>query len=394
MTMDNDVLDEETTDETLETAEDTTQEAAEAEQTEVKRRWWRRRLIPASRRGRIIAVAILVTLLAAAGGGYYWYRSTQLPDGVALRVSGHDVTIDDLDKEADTLRALYGVTAPTEPAKLDQFRRDLAKAEAVSLILADQVSQHGIVIADKTSQDVLTRYITQQYGNGQSGHDQFVQALGTAGTNEAAVLGEISRQLAISQLFDQVTKDVTVTDDDVKAAFAQRKGSLGTPEKRDISNIVVATKDQADALVTQLQHGADFATLATTTSLDGSTRDSGGQLGQTTADQLDRGYAKVASTAPAGTVFGPVQTNHGWNVGRVNQIVAAVPAVFDQVSANLKQSLQLEKAMNVWRDWLSTQIRNAHVRYADAYRPADPNSAPSTDPGVPQVGSPSTQPSK
>jgi peptidyl-prolyl cis-trans isomerase C len=376
-----------------EDAVDTTEDSAEPSAAKEKGRWWHR-LVPAGRGGRIVAVAVLVLLLGGAGAGYYGYQSTGLPDGVALRVGDHDVTVEDLAAEGDTLRALYGVTPPTDPATVDKYRRDLAKSWAVSLILAEEAATRGIVIADKTSRDVLTRYVSQQYGDGTVARDRFVQALGAAGTSEAAVLGEIARQLAISQLFDQVTTDVTVTEDDVRAAFAARRDQLGTPERRDISNIVVATREQADVVLRALADGADFATVTRQHSLDASTRDTGGGLGQVAAGELDGGYAEAAFAAPEATVFGPVRTEHGWNIGRVNTIVPGAPGVFDQVSASLRQSLEMEKAMVVWRDWLSTRIRDADVRYADEYRPADPDSAPAGGPGAPQVGPSATPPSK
>ncbi len=78
-------------------------------------------------------------------------------------------------------------------------------------------------------------------------------------------------------------------------------------------------------------------------------------------------------------MFGPVQTQYGWNVGKVIQITPPAPAVFDTVKDNLRQQLQLERQLDTWRGWLAGVIRKAHVRYADAYRPADPDSPPQAD---------------
>ncbi|GAB2988343.1 hypothetical protein GCM10017788_10950 [Amycolatopsis acidiphila] len=337
--------------------------------------------LPRSRKGWAVLVVVLVVIAGGGTGGYLWWNAGRVPAGAAFRVGDTVVTIDQLNAEADRLRALYGLQIPTDPAKLDGFRRAVAKADAVRIILDDQARQHGIVIADKTAQDVLTRYISQQAGDGADAHASFVQGLGAAGTSEGAVLDEIKHMLAVNQLFGQQTQGITVTDQQVRDAFPKRQASLGTPEKRDIHNIVVRTQDEAQHIRDQVSSGAVFEDIAKSSSLDDQTRASGGDLGTLSAGQLDPDYAKVAFAAPAGAVFGPVQTQYGWNVGKVVSIVPPVPAQFDAVQAQLKQQLTDEQMMSRWQDWLTQQIRAADVRYADDYRPQDPDAPPPTQMG-------------
>jgi peptidyl-prolyl cis-trans isomerase C len=346
------------------------------------------RIRPRSRRAK--AVTVLVTLAVLAGGtsALLFGRSNSLPKGVAFQVSGHDVTETQLNAEASTLSALYGITAPTAAKALDTFRRDVAKAYAVSLIIDKQAKSRNIVIADKSAQDVLTRYVTQIFGTAADGYDKFVQALGGVGTSEAAVLTEIKRQLAIGQLYDQITGNVAVTDAQVSANFEKNKAKLSVPEKRDISNIVVATEAQAVQIKTQLAAGTSFTSLAVKDSLDTSTSKAGGTLGEVQSAQLDAAYARVAFAAASNKPFGPVQTQYGWNVGEVTKVVPAAPAVYSTIKAALKSQLLLAAQLEVWRTWLAKQIVAAHVRYSPTYEPADPNAAPTTGPG--QVALPST----
>lgn len=335
--------------------------------------------LPRTRYATIVA-AVLVVLLGCATGGFFWLRANELPDQLAFRVGDRDVSIDELDRESDTLRALYGVQPPQDPAKLNTYRRDLAKSYAVGLVLDKAAADQNIVIPDKTARDVLSRYITQMFGGGPDAHDKFVQALGNVGASESTVLDEIKRQLRVSDLFDRVTRGVTVSDQDVRDAFAKRKDSLGTPERRDIHNIVVGTPDEANQVMDQLRSGASFESVAQQRSLDGSTRDNGGDLGQVSLSQLEGDYGKQAFATPPNGTFGPVQNKYGWNVGKVEQILPPSPAVFDQVKDTLKQQLQLERSMNVWRNWLGNQIEAAHVQYADQYRPGSPDAPPDLQP--------------
>ena len=345
------------------------------------------RLVPRTKRS-IAAVAVAALAAAAAGvtvGAMTLFRSSGLPRGVAFQVAGHNVTAAQLDGEVQTLQALYGIQAPTAAKGLATFRRSAAKAYAVSLILDRAARGRHIVIADKQAQDVLTRYLQQQFGNASDALTQFDAALGQVGTSEKAVLTEIKRQLAITQLFDQVSAGVQVSDAQVAANFAKNQASLATPEQRDVHNIVVQTQATAQSLMTQLAHGAPFDRLAATYSLDSSTKKSGGDLGSVQASDLDAGYAKVAFAAASGQPFGPIKTRYGWNVGEVSQIVPASPAVYSKVKASLHDQMVLERQLALWRTWLGGEIGKAHVQYAPTYKPADPNAAPTGGPGAPDT---------
>ncbi|MQA12626.1 MAG: peptidylprolyl isomerase [Pseudonocardiaceae bacterium] len=313
-------------------------------------------------------------------------RLTDLPDDAAFQVEDTVVTEESLRNRIDVLEALYGIRPPAEGEQADRFRRDSAKAVAVSIVLETAARDRGIVISDKAARDTLTRVIEQQYGPG--GRAAFVELLGNAGASEQDVLDEIKRQQDIARLFEQVTKDVPeVTDADLRRAFEERRDQLVTPEQRHLRNIVVATKEQAEQMLQRARSGVDFSVLAQENSLDQSTRNSGGDLGFVTQQQLASEYADAAFEAPTGSLFGPVQTQFGWNVGQVLKLRPARALQFDQVKDQLRTTLASERAREVWRDWLARQIRGANVQYADGYRPAHPDAPPSetsvpTQPGV------------
>lgn len=347
----------------------------------------RRLRMPTSGRGRFLAAALVLVLLAGAGG-VAWWRITALPSDAAYRYDGHVVTVDQLDQRIDVLRALYGVEQPQDPGKADAFRRDVAKSDAVSGILDEAAADRRIVVADKQVEDTLDRYVEQQFGPG--GRDAFVKALGNVGTSESAVRDEVRRQLTVSRLMEQVVGTITISDADLKAAYDQRKGTLGTPEKRTLRNIVVTGQQDAQSVLDQLTAGTPIEQVAATRSLDASTKDAGGSLGEVARADLEQPVGDAAfGVGSAGQFYGPVQGAHGWNVGRVDAITPFVPATYEQVAGGLAQALQVERSLAVWRDWLGQQIQEAGVEYADAYRPADPDAVPSIGSvGAPTGGEP------
>jgi peptidyl-prolyl cis-trans isomerase C len=325
---------------------------------------------------KVLLAALVVLLLGAGVGSYYSWSSSGLPEGAAFRVGDEMVTVEELEKDMDTLRALYGVQRPEAAERLDGFWRDAAKSQVVTRILERAASERDIVIAEKNARDALSRYIAAQIGTGPAAYDQFVQALGSAGTTEQAVLDELRRQLALNQLFDQVTSGQTVSDAELRGAFEEHAEQLGTPERRRIRNIVVRTQAEARRVLAEIDSGISFAQVARRRSLDGSTRGKGGDLGVVSREELEATYAARAFGARPGAVYGPLRNAFGWNVGFVERVLPPVPARFEEARSALKDVLLVEKATAAWRSWLGEQIRSADVEYADEYRPDDPDAPP------------------
>ncbi|AJE87262.1 PpiC-type peptidyl-prolyl cis-trans isomerase [Streptomyces albus] len=365
-------------------AEDTEPEDTEPEDTEPedggdsgRLGTLRRRLrIPDGRRPRIVLAAVLAVVVGGGAGGYFWSTSGDLPEGVAFRAEGQNVTAAQLKEKSNRLQALYGLEQPTEKGKLDTFWRSIAQADAVRVVLSKAAERKKVVVADKAAQDVMTRFVAQQYGTGPDAESQFLQALGNAGTSKKDVLQEVKYMLATNQLYSKLTAGTSVTDKEVREAFTERRTALATPERRDIRNIVVSSESSAKKLVSRLEDGEGFEALAKKHSLDDATRSSGGDLGEVQKSTLDPTYGKAAFAAGDKEVFGPVKTEYGWNVGKVDKVVAAVPATYEGVKTQLKQTLIAEKAMKAWRKWITQQIRDADVQYAAKYRPADPDALP------------------
>jgi peptidyl-prolyl cis-trans isomerase C len=331
------------------------------------------RIVPRGRT-RLTAVVAAIVVVLGAVAQIVVHQITALPADAALRVNGTTVSEADFRQRIDLLAGLYGAQPPTDPAGRDRFERDAAQAVAASMVLDDVATAQNVVVPDTVAQDALNKIIQTKFPQGRQGFDQ---ALANLKVSQDDVLAEIRRQLTTARLFDQVTAGAPpVTDADVAAAYEQRKGQFVVPEKRHLRNIVVADQGTAAQLAGQLQAGADFAGVATASSADKSTAQSGGDLGSVAKDQLEPAIGNAAFGAPAGALYGPVQGSHGWNVGQVLEVAPAQQLTLDQVRDQLRGQLDDERRLAIWRPWLSGQISSASITYADRYQPADPNALP------------------
>lgn len=352
-----------------------------------------RELAPTRRRW---AVGIVVVVVAAVGGGLLAIRSGDgdLPDGAVLAAEGTVVDRATFDRRVEVLGALYGVTPPEEPEDLRRFRGEAAKAIALSILIEQDASERGVHVAQRTVRDALTRYITQAYPEG--GREAFVTALGDRGVSEQDVLDEIRRQLVVRQLFDELTGDLEVGEDDVRDYVAEHADELAVPEQRRLRHVVTDSEEAARDVLRRLEAGNAFPEVASAVSLDGSTRSSGGDLGFVDRSQLLEPFAGAAFEAEAGAVFGPVQTELGWHVGLVEEIVPRREVALDDVADEVRERIQLEQALERWRQHLRSLIEDGNVRYAADFRPEHPDRPPSAEvpglnvPPIPTTSTPST----
>jgi peptidyl-prolyl cis-trans isomerase C len=322
-------------------------------------------------------IGLVLVIVAGAAVAAWRLTGDELPEGVAFEVGDTSVSTDDVDQRIEALQALYGVEVPDDKDGEDTFRRDAAKSMAVQIMLEAEAEERGIAVAEKDVSDTLQLLIDQRYPQG--GKVAFIDALGEMGATEDQVRAEIRSQILVSRLFDEVVGDVTVGDDELRSDFEERRDELGTPVRRVLRNIVVADRATATQVLRQLRSGTPFETAASSYSLDEATRDDGGLLGEVAATDLEGKYADAAFSADTGELFGPVRTQHGWNVGQVDRVVESVPATFARVRTALRQTLVAEKSLETWREWLADVIADHDVTYADRYRPDDPDAVPDID---------------
>lgn len=324
----------------------------------------------------VVVVGLLVLIVP---------RLTGLPEGVVIRAADVEVTEQEFQQRVDALQALYGIMPPKGGPARDSFTRETAKAVAIAVVIEEAARDRDIAVSDKAAQDAVTQLIEQNFAQG--GRDAFVQLLGDVGASMQNVLDEIKRQRTFVQLFDQVTGGVPeVTEADARAAYDARRDQMQVPEQRRLSNIVVDSREVAEEVLAKARSEADFGALVTEYSLDQSTRDAAGDLGFVMRAQLQDPYAQAAFSAPPGELFGPVQTESGWNVGKVTEVRPPTPLAFRYVQEQLRASLRGEREIAVWNDWLAAELEKGDPEYAETYLPAEPDALPTASPSVSPPG--------
>ena len=133
----------------------------------------------------------------------------------------------------------------------------------------------------------------------------------------------VQRQLAAMEdrfLGDTLINNTVNRNVDEKAVKAQYDEQVKlSKQSEEIRTriLLLKTKADADSAMKQLQSGALFEAMAMEHSIDQATRFNGGDMGYISTDIMPQVYATVLNTAKVGDTVGPVQTDGGWAILRV-----------------------------------------------------------------------------
>jgi peptidyl-prolyl cis-trans isomerase C len=142
-----------------------------------------------------------------------------------------------------------------------------------------------------------------------------------------------------------VDKEVAgaITDADLKKRYDEEMAKQAPVNEVHARHILVKTKEEAEAIIKELDKGGDFEKIAKEKSTDGSAPQ-GGDLGYFTEGQMVPEFAKAAFALPVGKYTEqPVQTQFGWHIIKVEDKRIKQPPSFDQVKAQLRQVVLRDK---------------------------------------------------
>jgi len=140
---------------------------------------------------------------------------------------------------------------------------------------------------------------------------------------------------------EDIGKWSEVSDEDARKVFEQRRDRLGTPERRQVSQIVFPNAEEATAARNRLASGLSFEDLAKERGLNPSDVD----LGLIAKSAIvDPAIADAAFSLQSGEVSQPEQGRFGSALVKIGKIEPGVEPSYESSAANLKKEIASERA--------------------------------------------------
>ena len=153
-----------------------------------------------------------------------------------------------------------------------------------------------------------------------------------------------------------VAAQVQVTEEGLRAFYDQVAAErYATAERRRARHILVesgsddaAAKAKADKLAAEAKGGADFAALASANSDDPGSKGQGGDLGWATRESFVAPFADALFAMNAGEIRGPVKTQFGYHIIKLEAIEPGAQRSFDEVRGELEADYRRDQAQSAF----------------------------------------------
>jgi peptidyl-prolyl cis-trans isomerase D len=167
-------------------------------------------------------------------------------------------------------------------------------------------------------------------------------------------------RLAYGELrLDQLAAQIQLADSEVRDAYEKAKDTYVEPEKRRGRHILIevgegkddaAARRKADEVLAKANGGEDFAELAKKSSEDTGSAQNGGDLGWAERGYFVPEFADALFGMKPGEIRGPVKTQFGYHVIKLEEVQAGKTRTFEEVRGEVESQLRRDRAANSFGD--------------------------------------------
>jgi foldase protein PrsA len=292
-----------------------------------------------------------------------------------------------------------GQKKPTDEAVKKQCKSeyDTLKREVMQFLIQgewvqQEAEKRGVKIKDAELQKALQDQKKQVFPNDK----QYQQFLKTSGMTEQDVLFRVKLNELQQRLTQKVTEDAKkVSDADISAYYQKNKKRFAQPERRDLRVVLTKTEAKAEQAKKELQSGQPFKKVVKKYSIDEASKSQAGLLPAVSEGQQEKAFDTAIFAAPKNKLKGPIKTQFGWYVFKVEKVTKASQQTLDESKdtiKNLLRSQRQQKALDAFVKQFREDYKD-QTNCADDYRVVECKNAPKgeSDTGPASGGNPGGQ---
>lgn len=263
--------------------------------------------------------------------------------------SEYDKNLKDIE---ETLKKYYGEDAlESEEGKttMENIKKQLLEDMINNVIIEQEAKKRGIEITEDELEKRLDELKTQ-FG----GEQNFEEFLKEQGLSLDDVKKNVTQEMLYSQLLDEATKDVEVTEKEVKEYYDLHKNEFKeSPDEVRARHILVSSEEKAREILKQIKDGSDFAELAKKNSEDPVSAEKGGDLGYFSRGQMVAPFEKAAFELEPGQVSDIVKTDFGYHIIKVEDKKIYPVYEFQKVEDEIRKTLLSNRKNEVFTEKLN-----------------------------------------
>ena len=162
------------------------------------------------------------------------------------------------------------------------------------------------------------------------------------------MLANIVRDIKARMAMNEIMKGIEVTDNEAEAVYKINPDNYSKPETVSAKHILVADEEACKEILAQIQNGEKTFEDAAKESSTCPSGQQGGDLGEFGKGQMVKEFEEAAFAAEIGAVVGPVQTQFGFHLIKVEAKSDAETLAFETVKEQIKKNLLQQKQQQAY----------------------------------------------
>ncbi|OGQ13608.1 MAG: hypothetical protein A2138_00575 [Deltaproteobacteria bacterium RBG_16_71_12] len=313
------------------------------------------------------------------------------PTGPVARVNGQDIGRAEFTKQMERTRARFQRAGrQIAPALEGRLKDNLIRKMVEEALIAQKAKAEGVTLDAAELEAKLAEH-KARFGSDKA----FSSFLERTQQSEADVKADLEKNLLRDKLFAKLLAGQEPTEGDAEKYYGENKDKYLQKEQITAQHILLKTdknttdaqKKEKLALAKKLtaeakRQGADFGEIAKRSS-EGPTAARGGDLGTFSRGRMVKQFEDAAFAAKAGDIIGPVETQFGYHVIKVNEKIDAKQRTFEEVKDTILTSLKARQKSKATRELLEQLRAQAKIEILEPGVSLDTKKSPLTVDGKP-----------
>lgn len=278
---------------------------------------------------------------------------------VAATVNGDKIYVEEIDKQLKSVESQHAEAFAGEQGEKakKEFTQNILDNLILQKLMLQQAKAQNIKVSDKELKAQKDQ-VKATYG----GDAGYKEELKKQGLSDKEVEDNLKSQLLIQKIAQEVTKDIKVTDAQIKAQYEANKAQYQDPEMVKASQILVDSEETAKKIIEEYKDGANFADLAKKYSKDEGSKDKGGEVGEFKRGQMVKEFEDAAFSMKVGEVSDPIKSQFGYHIINVTGKTPERQKTLEEVKKEISDQVQKTMASDRFKKYSDALKAKADIR--------------------------------
>ncbi|MGL5245295.1 MAG: peptidylprolyl isomerase [Sarcina sp.] len=327
---------------------------------------------------KVVATALVgAFMFSAVGCGMIQKTEAAKGKTVVAKVNDEKITLGEVDTELapyyKKLEQQYGPNFKEDPKAQEsilKLRENMVNSMVENKVLLAKAKELNLIPKDEELNEQINKIYEDDKASIVNSGKDFDAWLKEMNLTEEKAKDNIKNQLIIQKVVENMLKDVTVSDEDIKSYYDENKEQFKQSAGAKMQHILADTEDEAKAIKAKIDSGTSFDELFkeyAKNKAEGK-KPIAEDLNFVAYNQpgFDQGFLDGAKKLKDGEISDPVKSSFGYHIIKVTDVnneehIPTLDEVKDQIKNMIKKQKDnetIQKTIETWKKDENAKIEN------------------------------------